>query len=196
MKFRTGKIAAKLENAGAIVSAVFSRLPLLWHGFGALIIGLLLARWTWVLFAPHAMAVPPAKNETAGERSAALFGTVATSAVAAATASVLPNVRLLGVYTGKQGFAIFRLDEKKQLGVALGEEVAKGSRLVEVAADYVLIEHNGTRQRVNLEKKFADSKGMIVERSSLAAVPNAQQAAAEWNQARQEMQKGLVVNEH
>jgi hypothetical protein len=178
------------ETVGAGVPTVFSRLPFLWYGLGALIVGLLLARWTWLLFAPHTLSTLPPKPETAGETAATLFGVAAASGVAETTASVMPNVRLVGVFTGKQAFAVLRLDEKKQLGVALGEEVSKGVKLVEVAADHVLLELNGVRQRVNLENKFADSKGIVVAPPSPTsfAPPNAEQAMAEWNQARHAMQ--------
>lgn len=177
-------------TVGARVLAVFSRLPLSWSGLGALVVGALLARWTWILFAPHTLAVLPPKPEVTGAAAESLFGAVAASGVAAATGgSTIPGVKLIGVFAGKHGFAVLRLDEKRQLGVALGEEVAPGTKLVEVAADHVLLEHNGLRQRVNLEDKFADSKGLTVERAALSATPNAARAMAEWNQARQEMQK-------
>jgi general secretion pathway protein C len=197
MKLSAVKIGARLETAGAGVSAVFSRLPFLWYGIGALVVGLLLARWTWLLFAPHTLSVLPPKPEASGEAAAALFGVAAASGVMEATNSVMPNVRLIGVFTGKQAFAVLRLDEKKQLGVALGEEVSKGVKLVEVAADHVLLELNGARQRVNLDNKFSDSKGMVVERPlppPSAVAPNAEQAMAEWNQARHEMQQELMSN--
>lgn len=177
------------ETAGAKAQAVFSRLPFSWHAFGAVVIGALLAKWTWVLFAPHTLAVLPPKPETAVEASAALFGVAASGAAAATVGAAVSNVRLLGVFSGKQGFAVFKLDEKSQHGVALGEEVSPGNKLVEVADDHVLIEHNGARQRVNLENKFADSKGLVVEPSALSSTPNAERAVAEWNKARQEMQK-------
>lgn len=199
------------ETAGAKVRAVFSRLLFPWHAIGALTVGVLLAKWTWILFAPHTLAVLPAQPETAGAASGSLFGVVAASGAAATTGgAALSNVHLVGVFTGKQGFAVLMLDEKKQLGVALGEEVAKGTKLVEVAADYVLLERNGVRERVNLENKFAGSKGLVVERplpvsvqsagpvrqelpqgqGVLSPALNAEQAVAEWNKARQEIQQG------
>ncbi len=197
MKLSAVKIGARFETAGAGLSAIFSRLPFLWYGIGALIVGLLLARWTWLLFAPHTLSVLPPKPEATGEAAAALFGVVTASGETETKNSAMPNVRLVGVFTGKQAFAVLRLDEKKQLGVALGEEVSKGVKLVEVAADHVLLELNGARQRVNLENKFAESKGMVVERPSQPSVvvPSVEQATADWNQARHEMQQGLINNE-
>lgn len=197
MKFGAGKLVSGFENVGAGTSAVFSRLPFLWFGLGALVVGLLLARWTWLLFAPHSLSVLPPKPEVSGESAAALFGVAADPGEAVALNSVMPNVRLVGVFTGKQAFAVLRLDEKKQLGVALGEEVSKGVKLAEVASDHVLLELNGSRQRVNLENKFADSKGLVVDRPAQrsAAAPGVEQATADWNQARHEMQQGLMSNE-
>ncbi|TAJ77818.1 MAG: hypothetical protein EPO42_09145 [Gallionellaceae bacterium] len=189
MRLGVGKIGVQVEMVGAGASAVFSRLPFSGHAFGAVVIGALLAKWTWILFAPHTLEVLPPKPEIVAEASAALFGVAASGAAATTVGAVVSNVRLLGVFSGKQGFAVFKLDEKSQHGVALGEEVSPGNKLVEVADDHVLIEHNGARQRVNLENKFADSKGLVVEPSALSSTPNAERAVAEWNKARQEMQK-------
>lgn len=148
-----------IEMAGARIAAVFLRLPLSWRGAGALVVGVLLARWTWVLLGPHTLTVFPAKPEFV-EASAALFGLPSPASTPVSTGvGEVSAPHLVGVFSGKRGFAILRLDEKRQVGVVLGEEVHKGNKLVEVAADYVLLERNGTRQRVNLEGKVTGNTG-------------------------------------
>jgi type II secretory pathway component PulC len=168
---------------------IFSRLPFSWRGVGALVVGVLLARWTWILFAPHSLVVLPPKPDVDGSVTNSLFGIAAVSSVAAVNNdAALGNVHLVGVFSGKKGFAVLKIDDKTQRGVALGEDVIKGAKLVEVAVDHVLIEYNGMRQRVNLEIKSAINK----ENDSLdhaSVIPGVKEAVAGWSQAQQELQK-------
>lgn len=133
------------------------RLSLPWRGVGALVLGVLLAKWSWVLFAPHAAATAVVPEHVATVEAGRLFG-LAVSGVSSAEGVALPNVRLVGVFaakTGRPGFAVLKLDDKQQAGVAVGESVAPGTKLLEVHADYVLLERGGVQQRVNLEGKAA-----------------------------------------
>ena len=188
MKLGGGKISSQLEMVGTGVSTVFSRLPLSWSGVGAIVVGLLLARWTWVLFAPNSFAVLPAKSDAAWSASEALFGVSAVSGVAVASSdSESGNMHLVGVFSGSQGFAVFKIDEKTQHGVALGEEVFKGTKLTEVGSDYAVLEHNGISQRIKLENKSGNKDSLVSDHSS--AVSGVSQAVAGWNQANQEIQK-------
>ena len=138
---------------------ILSRLPLPWRGFGALVLGVLLARWSWVLFAPHSAVTAVAPEQAVAVEAGRLFGAAASS-VSPAEGVALPNVRLTGVFAakvGQPGFAVLKLDGKQQVGVAVGESVAPGARLLEVHPDYVLLERAGVQQRVNLEGKSADA---------------------------------------
>jgi type II secretory pathway component PulC len=177
-----------IETAGTGVLSVLTRLPLSWRGTGAVVIGILLARWTWIIFAPNAMSVFPALSEASGNASEMLFGMPAPGgAVNSNLNAKLGNVQLMGVFTGKKGFAVLRLDEKTQRGVALGDEVISGTRLVEVDADHVVLEYEGVRQQVNLEIKTAKNK----ENQSMAqtsSAPAVAQAMAGWNQANEALQ--------
>lgn len=133
---------------------ILSRLALSWRGLGALVLGALLARWTWVLFAPHATAVVPEQMTSA--ETGRLFG---AAAVSPAEGMALPNVRLTGVFAGHPGFAVLKLDGKHQVGVAIGESVVPGTKLLEVHPYYVLLERDGVQQRVNLEGKITGAIG-------------------------------------
>jgi hypothetical protein len=144
-------------------AGVLMQLSWPWRGLGAAVLGALLARWGWILFAPHATVVAIAPGHTPAA-SRQLFG-VAASAVAAAQVAALPNVKLLGVYTGSHGFALVTLDGKHQVGFGLGEELAPGTRLVEISADAIMLEHAGAKQRVELEglaSGLASAKAMAV----------------------------------
>jgi hypothetical protein len=175
------------------LSTLFSRRSIPWTGIGALFIAALLAKWTWLLFAPTTLAALPSKPDSSTATSAVLFGVAVAPSTAA---SALPNVHLIGLFSGSKGFAILKLDGNRQLGVALNEEVTKGNKLVEIGADFVVIDNNGLRQRVNLESKVA-SNPKPADPKPLPAVPpaaqapqttQAAQAVTEWNQSHQEMQ--------
>lgn len=98
---------------------------------------------------------------TTAVESGRLFG-VAASTVSPAAGLALPDVRLIGVFSprvGQPGFAVLKLNDKQQVGVAVGEGVAPGTKLMEVHPDYVLLERAGVQQRVDLEGKSAGGAG-------------------------------------
>lgn len=191
MRAEHGDNGKEKLTIGRGVRAFFSRPTVLWWQIGAVVVGAMLARWTWVLFAPASVAVAPALDEISPKSAAGLFGAV-TSAVPATAAASLPNVRLLGVFSGARGFAILELADKTQRGVALGEEVVPGVKLLEAAEDYVLLGNGGQVQRVELVQQGAGSAGVLHE-STVPLVSNApvnetqrvQQVVQEWTAAHQ-----------
>jgi general secretion pathway protein C len=144
---------------------------LFWRLLGVLVIGGLLANWTWVLFAPRSASVSQAVPLTSDSHTERLFGVEAISLTASSVTVLtsMPNVRLVGVFAGHPGFAVLELDGKHQLSVATGSEIAPGSRLVEVAIDHVVIERAGVRQQVVLEGKATAIKSATA--ATLLAVP-------------------------
>lgn len=125
----------------------------MWRVLAVLVLGVLLAHWTWLLFAPRTATVLPAAPLSSGVQAEHLFGSAAASSVTAQVA--LPNVRLVGVFAGVPGFAVLELDGKRQVGLATGREIVAGAKLVEVAIDHVVIERNGVRQQIPLSVKTA-----------------------------------------
>jgi type II secretory pathway component PulC len=128
-----------------------------WRVLGALVLGALLARWSWLLLAPRPTVASVALERGAEGQAERLFGT-AVSGAAASAATVLPNVALVGVFapgSGRSGFAVLKLDGNQQVGVVVGENVADGARLLEVHPDHVLLESGGMRQRVDMEGQVA-----------------------------------------
>ncbi|GEM_PF-1158801 len=195
MKLATGKIGDQVELVGMGILTGFSRLSLSWRGVGVIVLGILLARWTWILFAPDTIAVLPAKPDTVGNSAEALFGLSASGVAMPNGDAELGNVHLVGVFTGSKAFAVFKIDDKTQHGAALGEDIIKGTKLIEVGADYVLLQHNGLSQRVNLENKSNNKDRLALEHPS--PVSGVDQAVAGWNQANQEMQnKQKIPNAH
>ncbi len=135
---------------------------ILWKVTGALLLGVLLARWSWILFAPHATATASISGQVVSVEAARLFGVAVVAAPAASAIEVaaLPNVQLAGLFAanaGKTSFAVLIVDGK-QLGVALGDEVSNGLKLVEVHADHVILERAGVQHRVNLDTETAAAK--------------------------------------
>ncbi|MEQ1838183.1 MAG: hypothetical protein ABL858_07610, partial [Candidatus Nitrotoga sp.] len=60
---------------------------------------------------------------------------------------------LFAASPGKQGFAIVKLDDDRQLGVVVGGSVMPGMLLKEVRADYVVLEQAGVQYKIKLEEK-------------------------------------------
>lgn len=155
LKINRGSIGA----AGDAITSTLSHLtyfwPFSWRSVSALILGALLAKWFWILFAPNAIYTAAATDRSEDMEAGRLFGLTQT-AESSAIGVALPNVQLLGVFApsaGKQGFAILKLNNNGQIGVAAGNEVAPGTKLSEVHADYVVLERSGLMQRVSLDSK-------------------------------------------
>lgn len=128
-----------------------------WQVLGALVLGVMLAQWTWVWFAPHSSVTSATPARGANAEAAHLFGVAAAKEAAVVSVPVV-NARLLGVFAagGKQtSFAVMQVDGGHQMGVAQGEEVAQGTKLVEVHADHVVLERGGARQSVMLDSASA-----------------------------------------
>ena len=135
---------------------------LYWRMLGALVLGVVIARWSWVLFAPHSTAVAVVPEHGATMEAGRLFGMPSTAA-AASDRTPSSNLRLLGVFApppGRPGFAILQLENKHQVGVAAGESVIPGTKLLEIHPDYVLLEHAGVQLRVKLEDKSTAASGV------------------------------------
>lgn len=161
MSFRQG-LGISIMAVGEGNMAFLSRIPFSWRGMAALVLGVLLAQWSWVLFAPLAPAIAPVAESGAAAEAGRLFGE-ARSGIVSVDGVAITNVRLVGVFAadaGKPGFAVLKLDDKHQVGVAVGGTVAPGTKLLEVHPDYVLLERAGVQQRVNMESKVAGAAGI------------------------------------
>jgi hypothetical protein len=135
----------------SLASKVFAapaRLWMNWPLWGGLLAMLLLAKHAWVLFAPAEHAVPASAIASQTDHAGQMFGTVNT----ASSSASLNGIRPVGIFaSGKNGFAVMQTGSG-QVGVGVGSQVVPGVRLVETHADYVILERNGVRQRVDLDK--------------------------------------------
>lgn len=151
-------------------------LDFLWAALAAVVLGALLSKWFWVLAAPATPALPVMVEQAGGNDAEKIFGMPPVSGNGAA-ATILPNVRLIGVFTGKHAFAILEVGGK-QMAVVLGGEVAPGTKLEEVAADHVTLSNHGLRQRVDMPVSTATSGIVKVAEAGRAALPAAAPPAA------------------
>ena len=120
------------------------------------LLGAVLAYWSWAWLAPAAAPRAPAAVEVEGRPSSAggLFGSVKHGPGAAAAAS--NAVRLMGIVAasgGRPGHAVLRLDAKKTVAVLQGEDVEPGLRLAEVHTDHIVLERNGARETIAWPEK-------------------------------------------
>lgn len=112
-------------------------------------LGAVLAYWTWAWFAPRpeprAEVVPA---ETGSIAAASLvFGKVERNRDVAAPTSIA--IKLLGVVAasrGRRGYAVVQLEGKQILAVHEGDDVAAGVRLAEVHPDHAILERGGARE--------------------------------------------------
>jgi general secretion pathway protein C len=120
------------------------------------LLGVVLAYWSWAGFAPPAAPRAPAAVEPPGNASSAggLFGSAKQGPGAISAAS--SAVRLMGVVAasgGRRGHAVLRLDAKNTVAVLQGEEVEPGLRLAEVHVDHIILERNGARETLAWPEK-------------------------------------------
>jgi general secretion pathway protein C len=67
-----------------------------------------------------------------------------------------PEIRLSGVVAASgdgRGYAILQVDGKEMLAVPEGEDVAPGLRLAEVHAEYIVLERDGVRETLALQRQ-------------------------------------------
>jgi hypothetical protein len=143
-------------SLGRKVFAAPARLWLNWPLWGGLLAMLLLAKHAWVLFAPSEHAMPSTAISAQSGQAEQLFGVVSTG-----TSTVsLNGIRPIGIFASrKDGFAVMQT-ESGQVGVGLGGQVVPGVRLVETHPHYVILERNGTQQRVDLSQAPTDASGI------------------------------------
>lgn len=114
-----------------------------------ILLGLVLAYWTWIWFAPSAepRAEPAPAPGISLASARTLFGAAPPRQAASVPAGIA--IKLLGVAaaTGnRNGYAVVQFDAKQILAVEEGEDIAPGIRLAEVHSDHVILERGGVRE--------------------------------------------------
>ena len=134
-----------LARSNLAQTAVLSLLTLV----AVALLGLVLAYWTWVWFAPRAEPRAQAPAAAGGSVASAgvIFGNLPRGQNTAAPTGIA--ITLLGVAAasgGRRGYAVMQLETKQILAVHEGEEFAPGIRLAEVHPDHVILVRSGARE--------------------------------------------------
>lgn len=124
--------------------------------FAALVLlGVVVAGWTWQWLAPAAEPPAPASPGTVDAAAARnLFGISQggrTSQVAAGT-----SIKLLGVAAAsaeRSGHAVLQIEAGKAIAVRTGGEISPGISLAEVHPDHVVLDRNGKREMLEWPQK-------------------------------------------
>lgn len=124
---------------------------------GALIVlGFVLAYWTWAWFGPKVEPRAPALAAGVATPLAAsaygLFGHPQRQA----TVPTGLDIRLLGVMAatrGASGYAVLEVDGKHVVALRRGENIAPGIRLAEVYPDHVVLERHGMMETLTWPKR-------------------------------------------
>lgn len=120
-----------------------------------------LAYWTWVFAAPRALASPLIRVQVdRGARDAPalrrLFGAPGPATASRPASSA--NLRLVGIVApdrGAKGRAIFALEGGKPRTARPGDAVVPGLVLREIFPNHVVVEREGSAERMTLERKAA-----------------------------------------
>jgi general secretion pathway protein C len=131
--------------------------------------------------APPPMAVPPPR-EPDPMLAARMFGLVQQQA----QARVAANIQVAGLFAaGKDSSAVLTVDGKPARVFVLGQDVAPGTRLLEVKADGVVLESSGGRQELQAPLRpaanlatGAPARAYVLDGGSLSASASAPSGAS------------------
>lgn len=149
-------------------------------------LGLVLAYWTWIWFAPRVEPRAEVVAAETGNLAAAslVFGRVERNKSTPAPTGIA--IKLLGVVAasgGRRGYAVVQLEAKQILAVHEGDDVTAGLRLAEVHPDHVILERGGVRETLAwpVQKGTAPASSQV----AAAAAQRAAEAAAAIQQPAQ-----------
>ena len=168
--------ALPFGRSGLAQTVLISSLTLV----AVVLLGAVLAYWTWAWFAPRAEPRLEAIAAQSGSvaSAGAFFGDVPRNPETAAPTGIA--IRLLGVVAasgGRRGYAVVQLEAKEILAVHQGEDVAPGIRLAEVHVDHVILERDGARETLAWpEKKRASA--LSAQQAAVSVAPRAVPPAA------------------
>jgi hypothetical protein len=117
-----------------------------WPLWGGVLATFLVAWHSWVLFAPDEIAVPNGVQVSEASDTARLFGTAADAAIS----SPINGISVIGIFSRREsGFAVLQTPQG-QIGVAVGNELMPGVRLLETHANHVVLERAGSRHIIEM----------------------------------------------
>jgi general secretion pathway protein C len=119
-----------------------------------MLLGAVLAYWTWAWLAPRPAPRARMGDEAQLRVDAAynLFGGARRNAAAPAALAI----KVLGVVAasgGNTGYAILQVESNRIMAAREGSDIAPGIRLAQVQAGQIILERNGTRETLALPGK-------------------------------------------
>ena len=119
-----------------------------------MLLGAVLAYWTWAWLAPRPAPRARMGDEAQLRVDAAynLFGGARRNAAAPAALAI----KVLGVVaasSGNTGYAILQVESNRIMAAREGSDIAPGIRLAQVQAGQIILERNGTRETLALPGK-------------------------------------------
>ena len=121
-----------------------------WTGTAAalLLCAGVVAYWTLIWFAPAPIARSAAAPISATESGAArrLFGAAAAPTARAPESTPISLVGIVSESARKRGYAVVRIGTEPARTVRGGDTLAPGLKLLEVHANHLVIERDGTRE--------------------------------------------------
>jgi general secretion pathway protein C len=157
-------LVTSLERSSLAPTAVVSLVTLA----ALVLLGMVLAYWTWAWVAPRPepRAQPAAVAGGGVGAAQGLFGTLQRDQDVAAPTGIA--IKLLGVVAaagGRRGYAVMQLEAREILAVREGEDVAPGIRLAEVHPDHVILARNGIRESLAWPQKNAAAESAAPPRN-------------------------------
>jgi len=181
-----------VKQTGLYVTASSPSAPGSWPGraisgvawlVGLAVLAWTLAHWGWIWFGPEALPAPvaaPDADPVQRIADARLFGSAPpVNAGAAATTNVAGDLRLMGVFSERdgRGYALFRAGARGSLLVAAGQDVGGGVRLESVRPDGVTLLDGGARRDLMLRATAVTDKPRVATSASTTAAPSTKSAA-------------------
>jgi general secretion pathway protein C len=140
------------------------------------LLGGVLLYWTRLWFIPH--PPPHLESGTRASMEAAedistvsdLFG-IAQLAQPSIAVPAGPEIRLFGIVAasgGGRGYAILQVDGKETLAVPEGEDIAPGLLLAEVRSEHIVLEREGMRETLALQRQNPSADPALPVETDLA----------------------------
>ena len=132
------------------------------------IFAIVLAYWVWEIFKPNqidpeVLMSPTPQTLLPSILSGHWFGEASNSAHQVVE-QLDANVKLVGVLSASKhqpGFAIFRLEDGKQVYVMLNQEVTSGVKLLEISKNSVMIQQSDKNKTIWLEDSTDKTKNIV-----------------------------------
>lgn len=115
-----------------------------------MLVAILMAKHFWALLPIESSAIIVPATTQSFENTENLFGQIDKST----SSTSLNGIRVVGLFAHPtSGFAVIQTNQG-QIGVGIGDQVAPGVHLKEIYVDYVILDCNGIKNRVDMQRTY------------------------------------------